>query len=105
MNGDGVTSPLDALMLSNMANSHGFGDLSDDIDDRYDLNGDQRFTPIDFLLVVNQLNDQSQATVEQIDYVRSPLAASFSVAAAFDDVDDDQDENESSIDAAFALWP
>lgn len=65
VNRDGVTSPLDVLLLVNAINSGGGGVLptpgegtGEPPPTSPDVNGDGSLTPIDVLLIVNELNGQ-----------------------------------------------
>lgn len=57
VNGDGVASPIDALLLINHLNSNAEMDEGDLV---LDTNGDGQLTPIDALLVVNHLNSRAE---------------------------------------------
>ena len=75
MNDDGVTNPLDVLLMINQANSSGFGDMStvasdmhqngqDDMAIKIDVNNDGEFSPVDPLMVINSLNSTSTSTAQ-----------------------------------------
>lgn len=56
VNGDGVDSPLDALIIINELNTNGPRELDDGVIDAFlDVNGDGIVSPIDVLLVINRL--------------------------------------------------
>jgi hypothetical protein len=66
VNGDGVVSPVDALLVIHLLNTDGAQDLGGNSDGGgegegsapifYDVNGDMRISPIDALLVIHYLN-------------------------------------------------
>lgn len=60
VNGDGVTSAVDAITISNMFEQHGFGEMTEAMDPNCDVNGDGQFSPLDFLAVVNALNGNNE---------------------------------------------
>ena len=56
VNGDGVDSPLDALIIINELNTNGPRELDDGVIDAFlDVNGDGIVSPIDVLIVINRL--------------------------------------------------
>jgi len=58
VNGDGNTTPIDALNLINYVNAFGFGPAPDGPGPGYyDVNGDNAVTPADVLDVINRLNN------------------------------------------------
>jgi hypothetical protein len=67
---DGVTSPIDALIIINSLNHQGPRDLIDPIPYEterprfYDVNGDGRITPIDALIIINRLNKGGDGSAE-----------------------------------------
>jgi hypothetical protein len=66
VNGDGVVSPLDALVIINLLNSHGGGTLgaaSTGVHEFLDPNADGVCSPLDALAVINFLNNQTRAAV------------------------------------------
>lgn len=69
VNDDGLTTPLDALLIVNELNSQGAGNLPNSVTNRNELfgfvdpSGDGFLSALDVLLVVNQLNG-SQAAAE-----------------------------------------
>lgn len=83
VNGDGYTSPIDALQVINRLNA---GTATEEGDMALDTNGDGYVSPIDALLVINRLN----ASVD------SSAAPSLSNAQAFDgyfaELEDDEDK-------------
>ncbi len=64
VNGDGVLTPLDPLVLINYINDKGIGPISapgegeDSIPD-LDVDGDGEVSPIDILILINKLNEQN----------------------------------------------
>jgi hypothetical protein len=54
VSGDGLVTPLDALLVINRINQSGEGESMPSL--REDVNGDGQVSPLDVLLVVNQLN-------------------------------------------------
>lgn len=54
VNGDGMTSPIDALLVINRLNT--IAENLEEGDLALDLNGDESITPLDALLVINRLN-------------------------------------------------
>ena len=59
-NGDGVVSPLDALLVLNALQARSTSGLPAD-NSHLDMNGDGQVTPVDALLIMNFLNNR-QAT-------------------------------------------
>ena len=80
MNGDGLVTPLDALLVINHANTYGVeaagsaGDLQSLGSDAYDVNRDGLITPWDVLLVINALNSASPDLGEGEDFASAPSA-------------------------------
>jgi hypothetical protein len=69
VNGDGVVSPIDALLVINYLNRDGSGPVPEITGDQgpppyLDVNGDGFITPIDALLVINLLNRASASAGE-----------------------------------------
>jgi hypothetical protein len=58
VNGDGVVTPLDALLIINRLNS-GAPPAVRPGEERYDINGDGAITPIDVLYIINALNSRA----------------------------------------------
>ena len=57
VNGDGVVTALDALLIINYLNAYGPGEVGHgDPSFGYDVNGDGMVTALDALLIINQLN-------------------------------------------------
>jgi hypothetical protein len=68
LNEDGKVSALDAIMMFNFFNSYFQSFFSSEVSvaenlgfvvDQMDINGDSRFSPIDILVVINDLNESS----------------------------------------------
>ena len=80
VNGDGVVSPIDALLVINFLNQNDSDALPVDGAAKIDVNNDAAISPADALLVINELNDES------VDLVfGNAVASEFS--AAFSDAD------------------
>jgi hypothetical protein len=64
VNGDGVLSPLDPLILINYINTTGGGLLGPEPEGEgapgLDVDGDGRVTPIDILILINEINRRAQ---------------------------------------------
>ncbi len=60
VNANGIVNPIDALVLINYLNAHGFGPLPATFTgpDYLDVNGDGSITPLDALGVINYINRQ-----------------------------------------------
>ena len=66
VNGDGVVSPTDALLIINHLNKVGTGRLSLPWTGRFvDVNGDDSVSPVDALQVINFLNTKASAEGEE----------------------------------------
>jgi hypothetical protein len=72
VDGDGVLTPLDPLVLINYINDKGIGPISapgegeDSIPD-LDVDGDGEVSPIDILILINELNEQNGEDVLELD--------------------------------------
>lgn len=62
-NGDGIVSPIDALIIINRLNAAGPGIITDTTHN-LDTNGDRNISPIDVLRVINYLNNRAAAAPE-----------------------------------------
>ncbi len=77
VDGDGVLTPLDPLVLINYINDKGVGPISapgegeDSVPD-LDVDGDGEVSPIDILILINKLNEQNGEDVLKLD-VHPPL--------------------------------
>ena len=77
VNGDGVLTPLDPLVLINYINDKGVGPISapgegeDSVPD-LDVDGDGEVSPIDILILINKLNEQNGEDVLELN-VHPPL--------------------------------
>jgi len=80
VNGDGLVTPLDALLVINYANTYGVdaagsaGDLQALGSDAYDVNRDGLITPWDVLLVINALDSAFADLGEGEDDASAPSA-------------------------------
>jgi hypothetical protein len=95
-NGDGLVSPIDALLVINYLNNPSLGKWQDFVSSDYqpDVNRDGRVTPNDALLVINQLNQPEEDTTHSSRAYRDPYV---SVAVSFAD-DAGQDKASSRPD-------
>ncbi len=62
VDGDGVISPLDPLLIINYINNHGPGAVSrgeGESGGQIDVDGDGQVSPIDILIIINALNEQN----------------------------------------------
>ncbi len=62
VDGDGVITPLDPLLIINYINNHGPGAVSQgegESGGQIDVDGDGEVSPIDILIIINSLNEQS----------------------------------------------
>ena len=92
MNDDGITTPLDALLMINEVNKIGFGDMnsvagqmhqngSSDLATKIDVNNDGEFSPMDPLMVINTLNAvSSEATLSVVSNANVNLTESAQAA-------------------------
>lgn len=67
VNGDSLTSPIDALIIINSLNTEGsraLGPIATGRSYWYDTNGDDFISPVDVLLVINKLNSNANAESE-----------------------------------------
>ncbi|MDZ4783161.1 MAG: dockerin type I domain-containing protein [Planctomycetia bacterium] len=83
VNGDGIVSGLDALIIINRLNKHGPHSLPPPDEGQkpppyYDVNGDNKLTALDALQTINVLNKQRQSLAIQS---QPPPAAASSIAA------------------------
>ncbi len=87
VNADGVTSPLDALLVINELNTAGARSLRSGTPPAqaafYDVNGDDFLTPIDALIVLNELNGEGEGD----DLVRMRVSATDAEGNPIDSID------------------
>ncbi len=70
VDGDGVLTPLDPLVLINYINNNGTGPIEQPGEGEgrlpdLDVDGDGRITPLDILILINKLNEQAEAEGEE----------------------------------------
>jgi hypothetical protein len=107
VNGDGVVSPLDSLIVINALNSQGPGSLGTAPNAAHsflDVEGNNRLTSLDALVVINQLNAQAAASAAAVVAAPSVAIASPSVALSTPAGADAADSyNVTLADVAFAV--
>jgi hypothetical protein len=88
VNGDGHTSPIDALQVINWLNTSSLtaeNGIMEEGDRALDTNGDGRVSPIDALVVINRLNASSLASANQ-------ASSTQAIDAYFGDLMDDEED-------------
>lgn len=81
VNGDGYTSPIDALQVINSLNA---GGKTEEGDMALDTSGDGHISPIDALLVINRLNASEKAA--------TPTDSTQALDAYFGDLEEDEED-------------
>lgn len=102
-NGDGVVTPLDALLVINYLNNPSLGKWQEFVSSDYqpDVSRDGRVTPIDALLVINRLNQPEQNTTLSSRTYRDPQV-SVQVSFAAEPGQDKSDSKTATFASSFS---